>query len=67
MQATVKKIEEGRLIVRVRRNYRHEVILYSADAPFDSADAPYIRVGSKIECERRPNNPYLQFVRVITT
>ena len=54
MQATVARIEGGRVYVRLRRGYREtELNLREYN----------LRVGDKIEVTRRPNNPYL--IRVI--
>lgn len=77
IQATVKRIEPSntgdnvRLTVRVRRGYRDETCYYRADTgpgcigklkEFWAA----IRIGSRVEVYRKVNNPYLQFVRVVS-
>lgn len=65
IQATVRRIEGSnrkdfdRLTVRVRRGYRDEICYYPIDAHC-------VYVGSRIEVERRVNNPYLTFVRVVS-
>lgn len=50
MLATVKKIQDGQVDCRVRRNCRNER-LYRLH--FD------LKIGDKIEVKRTPNNPYL--------
>lgn len=60
IQATVQRIYDGRLVVRVRRNPHEETLAYQDDLP-------NVRPGSRIEVERRVNDPYLRFVRVVKT
>lgn len=54
MQATVKKIEDGKVDVRVRRNHINERL--------DGRHTD-LKVGDKVEVKRVQNNPYL--VRVV--
>lgn len=59
MRAIVKRIFDGHIEALVRGAGRNEVVMYPDDAH-------YVRPGSRIDVERRPDG-YLHFVRVVAT
>ena len=61
MQAIVKQINDGKIAVRVRRNYRNEIL----DLSHNEILANNFQIGDKLEVRRQANNPYLVFVKKV--
>lgn len=56
MKATVTRIQSNSVVmVRINRDYReHELYMHNV---------PALTIGQRIEVTRKPNNPYLIFVK----
>jgi hypothetical protein len=67
--ATVKRIDGDNILqVRVRRACRDEtaIILRTAADPEGTAESIGAKVGGRVLCQRRVNDPYLRIERVIS-